>query len=225
MNSPLPGEDAACPPSWTKREGLRLTFPDAILESYLYDRALAGLLDIPFHEGEDIYAVSFYVWAEEDDTRRMVLSVSYNTNERVVECSPKAADSSVTRWPTASNVAEATWNYAFWLQRPVAEVCASNGEPDGISLRTAWLEASGLGYSNEEEEEDFERTLEIGEQICMEFWQISGRVARRLQEEGILRTKFGRSVPIIVHDLEYAEPTIEVTRFANPKGEADEFLQ
>lgn len=194
-------------------------------EEYLYKQVLEGLQSISPQEATDTYAVSFYVWADEDDPRRMVLSVSYNTNTRVAACTPKAADGSDVGWSIASSASEATWNYAFWLQREVATLCGSAGQTECLLLRAAWVEATGLGYTDEEEEENFERTLELGEKICLQFWQMAGRVARRLQQENKVESIFGHRVPIIVHDLEYGDPTQEMTRFANPLGEADAFLQ
>ena len=49
------------------------------------------------------------------------------------------------------------------------------------------------------------------------------RVARRLHEDGIITGKFGRTVPIIVHELEIYDAIIEQTREANPPGATDEF--
>ena len=49
-------------------------------------------------------------------------------------------------------------------------------------------------------------------------------VARKLQENGFIKNKFGRSIPIIIHDLEYPWYIIEANKKANPNGEADVFL-
>ena len=48
--------------------------------------------------------------------------------------------------------------------------------------------------------------------------------ARALQESGFIREKFGRPIPILVHDLEYPWYVFEATRTANPNGEADPFF-
>ena len=48
--------------------------------------------------------------------------------------------------------------------------------------------------------------------------------ARQLQEEGYLREKYGRPIPIIGHDREYCDDVFEATRIANPNGEAAAFL-
>ncbi len=49
-------------------------------------------------------------------------------------------------------------------------------------------------------------------------------VAKKLQDSGFVKDKFGRPIPIIIHDLEYPWYVIEATQKANPNGEADEFL-
>ena len=49
-------------------------------------------------------------------------------------------------------------------------------------------------------------------------------VANKLQTNGFIKNKFGRAIPIIIHDLEYSWYVIEATKTANPNGEADTFL-
>ncbi len=59
--------------------------------------------------------------------------------------------------------------------------------------------------------------------MTLAFVAICVRVARRLHEDGIITGKFGRTVPIIVHELEIYDAIIEQTREANPPGATDEF--
>ena len=42
---------------------------------------------------------------------------------------------------------------------------------------------------------------------------------------GFIKNKFGTSIPIIIHDLEYPWYIIEANKKANPNGEADIFLK
>ena len=49
-------------------------------------------------------------------------------------------------------------------------------------------------------------------------------VAEKLQKCGFIKNKFGKSVPIIIHDLEYPWYIIKATKTANPGGEANAFL-
>ena len=49
-------------------------------------------------------------------------------------------------------------------------------------------------------------------------------VAKKLQDSGFIKSKFGKPIPIIIHDLEYPWYTVEATKKANPNGEADVFF-
>ena len=49
-------------------------------------------------------------------------------------------------------------------------------------------------------------------------------VAKKLQDSGFMKNKFGRPIPIIIHDLEYPWYIIEATKKANSHGEANMFL-
>mgnify|MGYP006394511813 CR=1 FL=1 len=58
-----------------------------------------------------------------------------------------------------------------------------------------------------------------------ELLQIAASVARKLQEEGVIKEHFGKDLPIIIHGLEYAWFDIEATIKANPNGQAETFLK
>ena len=49
-------------------------------------------------------------------------------------------------------------------------------------------------------------------------------VANKLQTSGFVKNKFGRPIPIIIHDLEYSWYSIEATLNANSNGEANTFF-
>ncbi|MGM9647827.1 MAG: hypothetical protein ACI3YH_06840 [Eubacteriales bacterium] len=49
-------------------------------------------------------------------------------------------------------------------------------------------------------------------------------VAKILQDSGFIKNKFGRPIPILIHDLEYPWYIIEATQKAHSNGEADLFL-
>ncbi len=49
-------------------------------------------------------------------------------------------------------------------------------------------------------------------------------VAKKLQESSFIKNKFGKPIPIIIHDLEYPCYIIESNKKANSHGEADMFL-
>ena len=49
-------------------------------------------------------------------------------------------------------------------------------------------------------------------------------VAKKLQDSGFIKSKFGKPIPIIIHDLEYPWYIIEATKKANSSGEANMFF-
>jgi hypothetical protein len=56
------------------------------------------------------------------------------------------------------------------------------------------------------------------------FVNICVRVSRRLHKSGIVRQKFGKEIPVIIHELEYYDQIAQQTSAANPAGLADEFV-
>ena len=85
---------------------------------------IQGLMEQKISEWQedDIYAISLYVFNEEDDPCRPVAVFGYNTERQVQKSITEAADEQ-----------EARWNYAFWLQnhesissQPVS-LCHCNG--------------------------------------------------------------------------------------------------
>jgi len=58
-----------------------------------------------------------------------------------------------------------------------------------------------------------------------EIWVAAGNVARRLQEEGVIRQVFGAPLPIIVHQMGLHDEIMHRTIYANPNGEADSFAK
>lgn len=168
-------------------------------------------------EDNGIYAISFFVYSNEDFQYRgfdkvSSLSVSYNTEEFC---------------DGAGKYDEERWNYAFWSQdeTPVIEPFEQNETTDALF---DWYEENcitEIGYEPEEDEYD-ENDEYIGKGPVghYELVNIAAEVAKRLQSEGFIKNKFGKSIPIIVHGLEYLWYDIEATEKANPNNEAKDFL-
>lgn len=125
---------------------------------------------------QDIYAISLYVYDEEDDPRRPVAVLGYNTERRVQESIPQASDEQ-----------EARWNYAFWLQNE--ELCLGRG--DTAEDVRSWIK--GLDLWDREEE------------ITEAFVGMLVRIVKDIHASGILQERFGKEIPILVHELEYHE--------------------
>jgi hypothetical protein len=187
---------------------------------YAYNRAREGLIGINEEIAADIYAVSFYYWFENADGRRARLSVGYNTNSRWRACTP--APGQQPNWSIAWDSDEAKWNYAFWLQDK-GEACDIGAACADASARQTWIESLGLWWTDKQEEEDFDATMKLGGKIEEHFIRLCIAVAKRLHDDGVIEKKFGRPVPILIHELEYYNGIAEATRQANPPGLAAEF--
>lgn len=174
------------------------------LEQILYDRVkqIMSGWDV-----EDIYAVSFFAYSNEEYEYRGFsnvtnFAVSYNTESESDGAGPRS---------------EQRWNYAFWpqLETPVIDCNEPTPETD---ILFDWYAQQGI------EDPGFEDEDSNGPTGFTALMDVLSKVARRLQEEGFLKEKFGRPIPILVHELEYWDYIMELTAYANPHGEADDFL-
>ena len=166
---------------------------------------------------EDIYAISFFVYANEayeysGHSNITQFSVSYNTEK---DCG------------SAGEFSEERWNYAFWRQNEIPIIEAEN-ENEGINILFHWYEQNGIhniGQENYDACYDHEmRYIGKGPVGYYELLFEITVVAKKLQESGFIKNKFGRPIPIIIHDLDYSWYVIEATKKANPNGEADVFF-
>ncbi|UYQ94544.1 hypothetical protein MKQ68_05495 [Chitinophaga horti] len=174
-----------------------------------YDKIKAAVMAFSDEDTDDIYVISFYKSNISDDLRLPMLTVGYNT---------------VTNWKLSapgeapSYQEEAKWNYAFWLQNE--ELNIGGDEDDAFD---AWVKTLPFYYSDEEEEADYDEAFEKGVKIQETFMHIVVSLSRRLHEDGVIRKKFGRDVPVIIHELEYYDEPVAWTMKGNPDGLADEF--
>ena len=60
---------------------------------------------------------------------------------------------------------------------------------------------------------------------CYEVMQMAANVAKKLHADGVIKEQFGKDIPIIVHELEYYDLIGEITKEANPDGQAKVFLR
>ncbi len=143
---------------------------------------------------ENIYALSLYVFNEEDDPRRPVVVLGYNTRQQ--------AEQSV---PLASDEQEARWNYAFWLQNE--ELCWGLG--DTAETVSQWID--GLGLEDEEE-------------ISGAFREMLTEVVKGIHASGLLKDQFGAEISILIHGLEYDQETARQNLEANGETLDRDFL-
>lgn len=107
------------------------------LQAYL-EKKLKGI--ISDWTEEDIYAISFFVYANEayeynGYSNVTQFSVSYNTEK---DCG------------SSGELSEERWNYAFWRQNEIPIIEADNGN-EGIKILFDWYEendVNNIGYEN-----------------------------------------------------------------------------
>lgn len=161
----------------------------------------------------DIYVISFYIENINDDFRLPSVTLGYNTISNVKEVKDIASD-----------LEEARWNYAFWLQNRELVIGDIYSEINDVDKVHNWIKEQGLYFTDEEESKDFERTLELGEKITTEFVDLIIRVVQKLHEENVISEKFKRDLPLIIHELEYYDEIAEQNIKANPNEVVNEFV-
>lgn len=169
-------------------------------------------------EENDIYAISFFVDSNEAYEYKgysnvTEFSISYNTEN---DCKGAGA------------LSEERWNYAYWRQDTIP-IIAAYDDDEGMELLFKWYEENGvenIGYEDPEACYDDEmQYIGKGPVGYKELLSEIIAVAKALKENGFIKNKFGRRIPVIIHDLEYVWYVIEATKEANPNGEADVFLK
>ncbi len=185
------------------------------LQRYL-EKKLCGI--ISGWDESDIYAISFLVDANEaykynGYSNVTQFSVSYNTER---DCG------------SVDETSEKRWNYAFWRQNEIPIIDA-DADGEGMKILFDWYREKGIeniGYEDYRACYDSDmRYIGKGPIGCYELLTEIVAVAKKLQISGFVKNKFGRQIPIIIHDLEYSWYMIEATRTANPNGEANDFLK
>lgn len=184
-------------------------------ENVLYDKVKSEILK--WNE-EDIYAISFLVESNESNEYNgfenvSMWAISYNTED---DCDG------------ADELDEERWNYAFWRQDEtmIIDVDAPNKYTDTLFDWYTEQGITNIGEENEDEmyDEDY-NYIGKGPVGHYELLQLASSVARKLQDEGVIKEHFGKELPIIIHGLEYAWYDLEATEKANPNGQADIYLK
>ena len=165
---------------------------------------------------EDIYAVSFFVYSNEAYEYKgysnvTEFCVSYNTEN---DCSG------------ADELSEERWNYAFWRQNEVPIIQADDDD-EGMKILFDWYEENGIDNIGYEDSNCYDSQMRYNGKGPIGYYELLSEitvVAKKLQDSGFIKNKFGKSIPIIIHDLDYTWYNIEATKKANPNGEADIFL-
>jgi hypothetical protein len=98
-----------------------------------YTRLLEAMQAIDAVTAADIYALSFWKSAIDDDPRKIKIQIGYNT---LTHCKATITE--------ASNPGEAKWNFAFWLQNELLSIGGEDPE------RSNWVKQLPYYYTDEE---------------------------------------------------------------------------
>ncbi len=184
----------------TDRTPPTMTFSDHL--QHLVERALAS---IPAAEAGDIYAVSFLIDNEDDDPRQPTLTIGYNTETQARRSIQDASDQ-----------AEARWNYAFWIQNERTVVGDLTSDLAGATARQKWISDLGLWHDEPTDLADWDSVIgPLAAQIEARFNRTCCQLTRTLHTTGVIERSAGRTVPVIVHELEYYEAIARQTEAAN----------
>ena len=165
----------------------------------------------------DIYAISFFVESNESYEYKGYSNVtefhiSYNTER---DCKG------------LGEISEERWNYAFWRQNEIP-IFETDNKNEWMDILFCWYKEQGIsniGYENYDMSYDNEmRYIGKGPIGYYELLLQITHVAKKIQDNGFIKRKFGKPIPIIIHDLEYSWYTIEATKVTNSNGEADMFF-
>ncbi len=159
----------------------------------------------------DIYVVSLFVYDNNDNPCKPTVTLGYNTESQVQSTIEFASDEE-----------EARWNYAFWLQNNFFVF----GEDETAETVKNWIITSGFPYFEDDDISlDNEEAIEKTSEITSAFVSILIDIVRDIHELGILTQKFGKELPIIIHELEYYDKIAEQNIKANGEQLVKDFAE
>ena len=149
----------------------------------------------------DIYVISLFVYDNNDNPCKPTVTLGYNTESQVRSTTEFASDEE-----------EAKWNYAFWLKNEFFVF----GEDETAETVKNWIITSGFAYFEDDEISwDNEELMEKTSEITDAFVSILIDIVREIHEQGLLIQKFGKELPVIIHELEYYDKIAEQNIKAN----------
>lgn len=172
------------------------------------------LRSLPKAITNEIYAISLFMDLQDIDEPQLVFS--FNTTAQVTA----AMAGKTQAYGKPADLAEATWNYAFWLQRPNSRFLTPADSEDG-KLWESLRRENDLHY---EESDDF-ASDQYEERIRALLTDVAVSISKKLHESGAIVEIFGKSIPVIIHELEYYDEIAAITKQGNPPGVADEFIE
>ena len=157
-----------------------------------------------------IYAISLFVYDENDNPCKPTVTLGYNTETQVRK-----------EISNTSDELEARWNYAFWLQNEL--LCFGIGET--AKEIKIWLKNNQLPYYEDDDNAwNDNETYDKVECITKQFVNELIEVVKEIHKSGFLTEKFGKELPIIIHELEYYDEIAEQNIEANGKVLLADFI-
>ncbi|MCR5232574.1 MAG: hypothetical protein K6E53_01505 [Lachnospiraceae bacterium] len=159
---------------------------------------------------KDIYVVSLYVYDDDDNPCKPTVTLGYNTETRYKEALK------------TSDEGEARWNFAVWLQNDLFCFGADN---DTAKVVKEWVIDQGFEYYD-----DFISDFDFDDDEADDYDDLTGafiqvliEIVRELHEEKVLTKKYGRELPILIHELEYYDVIAEQNIEANGEDLVKDF--
>jgi len=161
----------------------------------------------------DIYAVSFYVEDYCDNPCEPTVKLGYNTERQYISAVEKASDKE-----------EARWNFAYWLQN--SEFVYGENETKGnvadwiIGNEMPYFPCVGYSFNIPNNVDDASLS-----KITSEFVKVLVDIVKELRKTRFIKKKFGKHIPIIIHELEYYEQIAEQNIVANSLPVVRDFVK
>lgn len=150
---------------------------------------------------DDIYAISLFVYDENDNPSEPTVTLGYNTISNYNDSIDSAWDEQ-----------EAKWNYAFWLQNE--ELIFGIGETKKIIKE--WVDNNFLNSTLLDEDDE--------QKITKAFVAILIEIVKELHSSNFIKDKFNKEIPILIHELEYYDEIANQNIEANSYELVKEFV-
>ncbi len=157
-------------------------------------------------EEPDIYAISLFVYDDEDNPCKPTVILGYNT-ESEYRRNIRIADSEQ----------EARWNYIFWLQNNEL----SFGTDDTGKIVRQWIISCGYPYDEDADSSESEQYASI----TTAFTELLADIVQNLHSSGFIEKTFGKDIPVLIHGLDYNNQTAEINLLANCSDSVRDFVK
>ncbi|MDE5619744.1 MAG: protein phosphatase 2C domain-containing protein [Ruminococcus sp.] len=156
-------------------------------------------------EERDIYALSLFVYDDEDNPCKPTVILGYNTESEYIK-----------NISIADSKQEARWNYIFWLQNNEL----SFGTDDTARIVRQWIISCGYPYDENADSSDIKKYSSI----TKAFTELLADIVQNLHSSGFIEKTFGKDIPVLIHNLDYNIKTAEINLFANCSDSVRDFV-